>query len=87
MTVQAGNIISSNIYRTDDKPLYHRGNDVLIALNFLSLLLLGFAKGYYVWKNKIRAKKWDAMSADERAHYLDTTTDEGNKRLDFRFMH
>jgi hypothetical protein len=87
MTVQMGNIIASNIYRTDDKPLYHRGNTVLICLDIVAILLFLTAKGYYVWKNKIRAAKWDVMSEDERAHYLDNTTDEGNKRLDFRFDH
>jgi hypothetical protein len=27
------------------------------------------------------------MSAEERLQYLATTSDEGNKRLDFRFTH
>jgi hypothetical protein len=27
------------------------------------------------------------MTEDERVNYLATTTDEGNKRLDFRFAH
>lgn len=44
-------------------------------------------KGYYMWRNKSRAKIWDAMSEKEQREYLETTTDEGNKRLDFRFAH
>jgi hypothetical protein len=27
------------------------------------------------------------MTAEEKQHYLATTTDKGNKRLDFRFAH
>ena len=27
-----------------------------------------------------RSQKWDAMSADEKQRYLETTTDKGNKR-------
>ena len=87
MCVQAGDVIGANIYRTDDKPLYHRGNDVLLALNLLAITLLLGTKGYYVWKNKIRARKWNGMTGEEREEYLRTTTDEGNKRLDFRFAH
>jgi hypothetical protein len=85
--VQTGNIIASNIYRTDDKPLYHRGNTVLICLDIVAILLFLLAKVYYVWRNKTRTAKWDVMGEDERTHYLETTTDEGNKRLDFRFDH
>jgi hypothetical protein len=87
MTVQMGNIIASNVYRTDDKPLYRRGNVVLIGIDVLAIVLFGVAKGYYVWKNGVRAAQWDAMGEEERARYLDSTRDEGNKRLDFRFDH
>jgi hypothetical protein len=44
-------------------------------------------KMYYVRRNKQRDRIWGAMSEDERLNYLATTTDEGNKRLDFRFSH
>lgn len=44
-------------------------------------------KVYYVWRNKSRDKKWNAMSEEQQLEYLATTKDEGNKRLDFRFQH
>lgn len=44
-------------------------------------------KYYYAWRNARRDKTWNAMSAEERDEYLRTTTDKGNKRLDFRFAH
>lgn len=34
-----------------------------------------------------REGKWNAMTKEEREHYANTTTDKGNKRLDFRFAH
>lgn len=37
--------------------------------------------------NRKRATKWNAMSKEEKEYYLQTTTDKGNKRLDFRFSH
>jgi hypothetical protein len=46
-----------------------------------------FIKVYYVWRNRTRARIWDAMSPEEKDQYLTTTKDEGNKRLDFRFAH
>ncbi|KAI1840048.1 hypothetical protein JX266_013739 [Neoarthrinium moseri] len=87
MFVQAGGIISSNIYRSDDAPLYRRGNKALIGVLAGNILLYLLTKAYYVSRNKQRDRKWDAMTDQERLHYLATTTDEGNKRLDFRFQH
>jgi len=87
VSVQIGNIISSNIYRADDAPLYHRGNSVLIGINILVLLCFLGAKGYYILQNKRREKKWLALSEEERRDYVNNSTDQGNKRLDFRFAH
>jgi hypothetical protein len=85
MCVQAGTIISSNIYRADDKPLYHRGNETLIGIDVLAIVLFVGAKVYYVWRNKQKEAKWSAMSEEEKSEYVANTKDEGNKRLDFRF--
>ncbi|KAI7784113.1 hypothetical protein LA080_010425 [Diaporthe eres] len=87
MFVQAGGIISSNIYRADDKPLYKRGNRQLLAVCCMNIVLYFLTKAYCVFRNKQRDKKWDALTEDERLDYLENTTDEGNKRLDFRFQH
>ncbi|KAH9939829.1 major facilitator superfamily domain-containing protein [Amylocystis lapponica] len=87
MMCQLGSLISSNIYRTDDKPYYHRGNKVLLGLNVLNICLFYLAKLYYVKRNEYREKKWNAMTCEEKDNYLNTTKDKGNKRLDFRFAH
>lgn len=87
MSVQLGGVIGANIYREYDKPLYHRGNSVLIGISVLAVGLFLFAKGYYLWRNEARERVWRRMSTEERRAYLDATTDEGNKRLDFRFGH
>lgn len=85
MSVQLSVIIGANIYRDDDKPAYRRGNRVLIGINCLNIVLYVFAKVYYTYRNRQKAKIWDNMNEEERLHYLETTTDRGNKRLDFRF--
>lgn len=87
MSVQAGGIIGSNLYRQDDKPLYHRGNTQIFAINCLAIALYVIAKIYYVLRNRQREKKWRAMNQEERDNYIQNTTDQGNKRLDFRFAH
>jgi uncharacterized protein YpmS len=87
MCVQASNIISSNIYRDNDKPLYRRGNKVLIALCAWNIAVFVGTKVYYLSINKKREKIWTSMNKEEKETYLETTKDEGNKRLDFRFAH
>jgi hypothetical protein len=85
MTVQASNVIASQIYRTDDAPLYRTGNKVLIGIVAYNIALYICTKLFYVWRNNVRDKRWRAMSQEERETYLATTTDKGNKRLTFRF--
>jgi hypothetical protein len=53
----------------------------------LNVVVYSSTKAYYVFRNHQRDKKWNAMSEEERLEYLETTTDQGNKRLDFRFSH
>lgn len=72
---------------TDDKPLYRRGNKVLLGVCCMNIALYLLTKAYYVFRNRQRDKKWNALSEDERLGYLSTTSDEGNQRLDFRFQH
>lgn len=87
MAVQASNIITSNIYRDDDKPLYRRGNKVLLGVLAWNVIFIVLIKGYYVWRNKQRSIRWSSMTQAEKDTYLAETTDTGNKRLDFRFAH
>lgn len=87
MCVQASSIIAQNIYREDDKPLYRRGNKFLIGICCFNFLLFGGAKVFYVVVNRRRERVWGAMTREEKDEYLRTTTDKGNKRLDFRFAH
>ncbi|KAI4743177.1 hypothetical protein E4T50_06466 [Aureobasidium sp. EXF-12298] len=87
MFVQASNIYSSNIYRTQDKPFYFTGNKILIGLVCWNICAFVGCKVFYVMVNKRRDEKWNAMTKEQKEHYLATTSDEGNKRLDFRFTH
>src|SRR6201999_4403793 len=69
MAVQTSNIISSQIYRADDKPYYYKGNKVLLGLVAWNILLFVGAKVYYEWRNQTRDRRWNAMSREQRLHY------------------
>ncbi|KAH6891511.1 major facilitator superfamily domain-containing protein [Thelonectria olida] len=85
ITIQLSGIASSNIYREDDKPHYHRGNKDLIAITVAAIAAYAFAKTYYTLRNKSKRDKWTKMTSEEKAHYLEHSLDDGNKRLDFFF--
>ncbi|KAK9486218.1 major facilitator superfamily domain-containing protein [Lipomyces starkeyi] len=87
MFCQLGGIVASYIYRQDDRPLYHRGNSVLIGIAVLNVFIYIGTKLYYIARNKSRQKKWNELTQEQKEIYLSTTTDQGNKRLDFRFAH
>lgn len=87
MSVQTSGIISSNIYREDDAPLYRRGNRQLLVILIVNIFLYLLTKAYYIWRNDRRDQIWSAMSEEQRKRYVIETTDEGSKRLDFRFAH
>lgn len=74
-------------YSVDDAPRYKRGNRVLVGLVSTNIVLYLLTKAYYAWRNASREKKWQALSQEEKLHYISTTTDEGSHRLDFRFAH
>ncbi|OAG37245.1 hypothetical protein AYO21_08544 [Fonsecaea monophora] len=94
MFVQAGGVISSNVYRQDDAPGYKRGNRVLLAVNLINIALYLGTKTYYVLRNRRRDRRWNAMTETQQLQYLARTRSRGekdrevgNKRLDFRFAH
>jgi predicted MFS family arabinose efflux permease len=87
MFVQAGAIISANMYRADDKPLYKRGNRDLIAICSMNICLYIGNYFFYRTLNARRERIWNSWTAKERQEYLETTTDDGNKRMDFKFAY
>ncbi|BGP08289.1 hypothetical protein JCM10049v2_004136 [Rhodotorula toruloides] len=88
MAVQTSAIIGANIYQADDAPRYKRGNTILLAIAAWNLVVMypGIFL-YYRARNAHKERKWNAMSVEEQKQYLETTTDEGCKRLDFRFVY
>jgi hypothetical protein len=78
-------LIPPNQHLTPSSP--PAGNHTLLLLVFLNIILYIFTKIYYIKRNAYKAALWNAMSEEEKLHYISNTKDEGNKRLDFRFAH
>jgi len=88
--VQVGSLIGSQIYRADDAPYYHRGNKILISFCVAALAVLIGQNQWLKRLNRQKLRVWDMMSEGERARYQADTKareQEGNKRLDFRFVY
>ncbi|KAK9471680.1 major facilitator superfamily domain-containing protein [Dipodascopsis tothii] len=82
--VQFGNILAVNLYRADDGPFYHRGNKILLGIAAVNVSIALFLRWFFPHVNARRERIWSAMSDEQRQHYLRTTKDTGNRRLDFR---
>ncbi|CAG1969526.1 unnamed protein product [Fusarium graminearum] len=87
MTVQSGNIAASNIFREDDQPLYRRGNRVILSITCVNIVLFYLVKWFYIWRNQVRDRRWNALTKEQQQDYLLNTKDEGQQRMDFRFVH
>lgn len=68
MAVQLSSVIGTQVYRTEDKPLYRTGNKVLIGLTVWSFSVFVFAKLYYVRLNRKREERWNVMTTEEKQH-------------------
>lgn len=85
--IQLAGIVGQNVYRSDDAPLYFRGNRALVGVCCMNIALFVLCKVYYIARNKYKKDKWDAMSESEKEEYLSKHQDDGNKRLDYLFEH
>ncbi|KAG7881106.1 hypothetical protein KL905_002028 [Ogataea polymorpha] len=85
--IQLAGIAGSYIYRSDDAPKYHRGNQVIIGLCCLNISLFVLTKFYYISRNNYKRSRWNKMSKLEKEEYLATHRNAGNKRLDYLFEH
>ncbi|WWC91517.1 uncharacterized protein L201_006463 [Kwoniella dendrophila CBS 6074] len=88
ISVQLSAIIGANLYQASDKPRYKHANSAIVAILCFNLIVLYPAtRWYYKSRNAKREAIWGSMSNDQKNQYLESTTDKGNKRLDFRFAY
>ncbi|WWC71813.1 uncharacterized protein I206_105772 [Kwoniella pini CBS 10737] len=88
ISVQLSAIIGANLYQASDKPRYKHANSAIVGIILFNLVILyPGTRWYYKSINKKRELTWDNMTSEQKTEYLETTTDKGNKRLDFRFSY
>ncbi|KAI0423138.1 major facilitator superfamily transporter [Xylaria grammica] len=84
--VQVSAIIGANVYQPGDAPRYFKANTgLLVICIWMVVVQYPGTYLYYRRRNAQKARVWDAMTPEEQDEYRKTTTDVGNKRLDFRF--
>ncbi|KAL5341381.1 major facilitator superfamily domain-containing protein [Aspergillus crustosus] len=77
MCYQIGSIVAVNVYREQDKPLLrprmsdHTANKALVGLCSANIGLFVGMKLFYIWGNKVRQAKWDALPASEKISGVD----------------
>ncbi|KAJ3890431.1 major facilitator superfamily domain-containing protein [Lentinula edodes] len=83
--------VQANIYRTKDAvmpiALNKNGNRALLGICSMNIVLYIGTYFFYKSINKRRDRIWSAWSKEQQQEYLETTRDEGNQRLDFRFAY
>ena len=83
---QASGIAGSNVFQKSDAPKYPTGLISIFILSIIASAFILLTRYYFAFRNNQREKVWSAMTEEQRIEYIKTTSDEGNKRLDFRFV-
>ncbi|KAJ6626031.1 MFS general substrate transporter [Mycena sp. CBHHK59/15] len=76
---------ASQIYQADDAPYFKRGNSINIAFAGLATILWVVQKFYYRHLNRENARKYAALSDEERCAEDREAERRGNRSLTFRF--
>lgn len=77
---------SSQIYRSDDSPLFRRGNDINIAFCAAAVVIWLLLKWQYVHANRTRAERTRALSEEERREVEARMEEDGSRGLLFRWV-
>ncbi|KAJ4485678.1 major facilitator superfamily domain-containing protein [Lentinula aciculospora] len=87
MFVQAGAVVYANIYQTKDAVNDKNGNRALLGICSMNIVLYIGTYFFYKYLNERRDRIWNTWTKEQQQEYLETTKDEGNQRLDFRFAY
>lgn len=83
MSYQIGSIISTQLFTESDKPYYNKGNKIILGICVFNMVFSVFTKFYYIYRNRAKQAKWQAMTKEQQDDYRRNTKDTGLKRLDF----
>ncbi|KAJ3789968.1 major facilitator superfamily domain-containing protein [Lentinula aff. detonsa] len=87
MFVQVRCISLCVFYNLTSLSIDKHGNRALIGICSMNIALYVGTYFFYKYINKRRDEIWSSWSKEQQQDYLETTKDEGNQRLDFRFAY
>ncbi|KAF9581404.1 hypothetical protein BGW38_001599 [Lunasporangiospora selenospora] len=85
ISVNACDMVSVNLFRDEDAPRFIRGFWILFGALLLTIFLFIFQRYHLMHINRKREEKTRYWTDEDWKHYNETTKDEGDDRLDFRF--
>ncbi|KAG0240597.1 hypothetical protein BGX31_001848 [Mortierella sp. GBA43] len=87
ISVNACDMVSVNLFRDEDAPRFIRGFWILFGALLLTIVLFIFQRYHLMWINKKRDEKTKNWTEADWKHYNDTTQDEGDDHLSFRYTY
>ncbi|KAF9198622.1 hypothetical protein BGZ49_000503 [Haplosporangium sp. Z 27] len=87
VSVNVSDMVSVNLFRDKDAPRFITGFWVLFGALLLTIVLFIFQRYYLMWINKSREEKTRNWNEADWQHYNETTTDEGDDHLSFRYSY
>jgi len=80
-------MVSVNLFRDEDAPRFITGFWILFGALLLTIVLFIFQRYHLMWVNKKRDEKTRHWTDADWQHYNETTTDEGDDHLSFRYSY
>ncbi|QRW04072.1 major facilitator superfamily transporter [Ceratobasidium sp. AG-Ba] len=77
--VQMGSVVSSQLYRADDAPLYYRANKILFSICIGSATLVAIQRWWLRRLNNAKARAWDNLTQEQQIEYQ---ADEASRELE-----
>ncbi|KAF9430264.1 hypothetical protein BGZ76_000901 [Entomortierella beljakovae] len=87
IAVNACDMVSVNMFRDADAPRFFTAFWILFGALLLTIVLFIFQRYHLMWINKRREEKTKNWTEADWHHYNDTTKDEGDDHLSFRYSY
>lgn len=87
ISVNACDMVSVNLFRDEDAPRFIKGFWILFGALLLTIVLFLFQRYHLMYVNRKRAETTQHWTDEDWRKYNETTKDEGDERLDFRFCY
>lgn len=85
ISVNACDMVSVNLFRDEDAPRFIRGFWILFGALLLTIALFIFQRYHLMYVNRKREEKTKTWTSEDWRHYNETTKDEGDDHLSFRY--